>query len=697
LWNQAFENETDVQYPEALKDVLLSLRPYVDIALPSLDASLSGTHNLAPLFVDSQEDLDATGSLVKYGQGPNLAASAPPLPDHLETPRSSQASPSSRNKSNNSQTRSRSRSARLAKRARTPKLRHDDSQVQFALIEEASPSKQTNESQVLTDRQREVRERQLENAALFPSIRSSPKNDHDKLIPSSIQTSHHSNHVESPLVDRSATPKATRSFDYVSSTPTPRRGQTFIAFEDHEMGDDVPSSPPEPRRNLLPEMRPHSRNSNPLGDIPISSSPISGSPVPKALFRYESERSALEDGPLCIVVESAASQELLLDEHSVAALPRPATVSNDEPADNSLITRPAIPPSEIPTEKQSPKDQVSPKSDNEVYVDALTSPAPKQRPSHADLSPPISSIRDGVHKSKDRSFEMSDAEERSMARLVIELDSRKCEPLPSYDSPEKGRQGDNTKECITVHTGSERGQAPPGKSQNSRSPSPVQPPATETDSSQTSVKRYRRKRKRTADKTQSIGGKRPRHNEQLDAEDTDAVMGNRRQRTESVEIPDGRSLAHVDGSPDLACEPDNASLMESFGLDDDVDPDTVAVNLQLITEASQQSKAERHTVLDEDETVNSPAGSDDEVKTEDDEQMEDYKEEEEEVQPPNTTANAEVPPAELSAVEKITASLREGLQGLRSATLTREDVYKIEDMFMDIKKELYEAERRSRR
>lgn len=45
---------------------------------------------------------------------------------------------------------------------------------------------------------------------------------------------------------------------------------------------------------------------------------------------------------------------------------------------------------------------------------------------------------------------------------------------------------------------------------------------------------------------------------------------------------------------------------------------------------------------------------------------------------------------------KIMDLFRGGLEELRSARLSREEVYRIEDMFMDMKRELYEAERRGR-
>ena len=62
-------------------------------------------------------------------------------------------------------------------------------------------------------------------------------------------------------------------------------------------------------------------------------------------------------------------------------------------------------------------------------------------------------------------------------------------------------------------------------------------------------------------------------------------------------------------------------------------------------------------------------------------------------------AHAELEPEiekEADDAESIMGRLKGGLDGLRTATLSRADVYKIEDMLMDMKRELFEAERRGR-
>ena len=131
----------------------------------------------------------------------------------------------------------------------TPKarLRHDDSQIQFAAIESSPLQSEPVESQ-LTDRQKEVKERQgREAAAMFPEIRSSPRG-----------TSHPTEYVLPKLVfkpsqnqdlaEKRATNEETSPTylpdalmnDFLGSSPTPSSKRS----SDRRSDDDPPSSPP---------------------------------------------------------------------------------------------------------------------------------------------------------------------------------------------------------------------------------------------------------------------------------------------------------------------------------------------------------------------------------------------------------------------------------------------------------------------
>ncbi|KAI1326977.1 hypothetical protein F5Y16DRAFT_373380 [Xylariaceae sp. FL0255] len=648
LWNRGFEQADSIEYPGLLKEVLLSMRPYVDIVLPGLDTSMYESSAPGPSFVESQDDLElpsASANSVNHtvsrvegiSSSKGSKGSATPTPD--PTPSIGRLKPdSARSKS----------STKSAKRNKTPKLRHDDSQIQFAAIDERSPSNYAAESQVLTDRQKEVRDRQLENAVLFPSIRSSPRLQKDKSNNNSRQPTPQDN-------AQGATPKANRSYDYVSSTPTPRRGHASLIEEDHEMTDDIPSSPPEPRRNLLPEMQSHSRGTSILDDMPISSSPISGSPIVRPSRAARREKEILE-------ARSSAFIEESLNRAVAKATPSTTPNRNQDQAKTAPNGQPQTPSALV-----APKPQETARLDNDNYMDAVDSPV---HPAPATtLAPHHGEEDEVVDYQGDVSFAMSDGEERSMARLVIELDSRRCDPLPDYDtsSPEKPNVKEATEECITVNTGSDQPRRRSIKGQTSHSSPMIPSTPLEPDESQSSGK-SRRKRKRISDRKQRNIGKRRRHSPAEDEEEVESSQLPPLPQTEheqpadiDMDVDEKTHKATANGSIDDENRQGSPDLGHNISSDLDDEGSMAAVNLQLITEASQQSEAGRvEEKYEVDEEKDSADGSG-------------------------------------SAMERIMASLKDGLEGLRTATLSRDEVYKIEDMFMDIKKELYAAESRSRR
>lgn len=64
---------------------------------------------------------------------------------------------------------------------------------------------------------------------------------------------------------------------------------------------------------------------------------------------------------------------------------------------------------------------------------------------------------------------------------------------------------------------------------------------------------------------------------------------------------------------------------------------------------------------------------------------------------PETTVEESIHTPEKSPMEKIMEALRGGLAELQTAALSRDEVHRVEDMFMDIKRELYAAEFRGRK
>jgi len=164
MWNKTFEHVEVHTYPDTLKEVLLGLRSYVDIVLPGLDLSSfeSGGHR-QPSFIDTQDDLNVLDQSLDIpvdhdafqgAESPSRSASPVVnlLPSDIEVHSTPKSSP---------------RSKRNA-----AALRHNDSQIQFTAIPSSSPNEVIADSQLLTERQKEVRERQREST-LFKDLGSS--------------------------------------------------------------------------------------------------------------------------------------------------------------------------------------------------------------------------------------------------------------------------------------------------------------------------------------------------------------------------------------------------------------------------------------------------------------------------------------------------------------------------------------------
>lgn len=133
----------------------------------------------------------------------------------------------------------------------TARLRHDDSQVQFAAIESSPIGEMFLDSQLLTGRQREVKERQqAEAAAMFPDLRSSPKlksRESNKdiprisFVPDPASTSDLG--ADGPTTPTLPPPQHGPMDDFIGSSPTPRSRtrEQLVGSDDIE----PPSSPPD--------------------------------------------------------------------------------------------------------------------------------------------------------------------------------------------------------------------------------------------------------------------------------------------------------------------------------------------------------------------------------------------------------------------------------------------------------------------
>ncbi|KAI4600685.1 hypothetical protein KJ359_012847 [Pestalotiopsis sp. 9143b] len=706
MWNRAFDQAEEVDYPERLKATLLSLRPYVEITLPGIDVSSLEPSGQQPQFVDSQDETDLavrpTRPAVK--DTPPVSSRSSSKRSKSNTPTSLQLSVANQRSMQSTPTSSRSKS----KRGVTARLRHDDSQIQFAAVESSSPIRIADESQVLTERQMEIKERQRGNA-LFAEMRSSSE------LPSQAQQDLEPN-ADKAQNDKIVTPKSHRSFeDYVSSTPTPRRGQTILIDDnDHEMTDDVPSSPPDPRRYpLVPEIiQAQSSSSSVLDDWQFTSSPISGSPRADQTTTLIGQANSHGPGP-----QSSRGRPRTVNPERAAPNTsdddcNQADIEDDESDAPMSGVEPVLPAAHqkesTPPNTRVIKAQETPKSDHEEFVDALTSPAPQTPRGQRALAraAQAAAVRTGkAVANQNHSFDASDVDERSLLRLVVELDSRNGGPpkssLEEADQEElsRARGASPVLDCITVNTGSSKSK----KSKKAKNGSISSTPA-EASPSHEAGRKFKRKRKRSGDASEETTS-RKRRNSSDHEQASEALPDSQTTRTDDgaslgrCGISGGERQTNSSQESSRADEGDmvaEVQLEDSHGGADTSIDELEAVNLQIVQEAS-QSTEQAYTA------VEAPVAAEQEATEllaealEDDANAEGSPDAVTEENLGDATKDVSMDQEGMTPMEKIMEALKAGLTELRTATLSRDDANKVEDMFMDFKRELYGAELRGRK
>lgn len=237
-WNQTFGIVDCLEYPEALLPILLKLRARTNILLPNFPEGMDSDvctrmsfQNPADLTKISKLDL-------------SLSQSAETQIDEERTPRS-KTSPSDLSIEKFESSRSSKpmlepaeckyplglgpckASPKTTPKARA-RLRHDDSQMHFAVIESSPLVPEAVDSQLLTNHQKEVRERQqFEAGVMFPDLRSTPKirvREQGDILPTLILRGTQTSQSESNAVDGCTVIPAADdiSDDVFESSPTPR-------------------------------------------------------------------------------------------------------------------------------------------------------------------------------------------------------------------------------------------------------------------------------------------------------------------------------------------------------------------------------------------------------------------------------------------------------------------------------------------
>jgi len=176
---------------------------------------------LSPIsFLETQDDGVPSQDLA-IARLPSRSATESPLRPNLNAPLAPTLSPSPNLAAKSPL------SAR--QNIRTPpkaRLRHDDSQIQFAAIESSPLAPEPANSNHLTDRQKEVKERQGLEAAMFPEIRSSPKSASRPAEYSLPKLVFKRNYEQGskPAVDEEVSPLYPPDIlmnDFLGSSPTP--------------------------------------------------------------------------------------------------------------------------------------------------------------------------------------------------------------------------------------------------------------------------------------------------------------------------------------------------------------------------------------------------------------------------------------------------------------------------------------------
>ncbi|KAL8729474.1 MAG: hypothetical protein Q9166_004722 [cf. Caloplaca sp. 2 TL-2023] len=254
-WNQTFAKAESLEYPEPLRVVLTKLRPMVDIGLPSFVEDDDFDIDSSPFnFVESHgEDTDADAQIAALTTSRYLGPTAPPVSN-----RSSHSPAVGVRSSGTSASR---RASRMTPRAR---LRHDYSQIQFAAIDSSPLAPVSDESQHLTDHQKEIKERQEYDAALmFRDIRSSPREP--RSAERSLELVLHKKETLGKALDADAEQSPTFPpgdaimHEFLGSSPTPRSSSKISV--DRPLNDDPGSSPPSSPLPMFQELLLRARSS----------------------------------------------------------------------------------------------------------------------------------------------------------------------------------------------------------------------------------------------------------------------------------------------------------------------------------------------------------------------------------------------------------------------------------------------------
>ncbi|EPS43847.1 hypothetical protein H072_2136 [Dactylellina haptotyla CBS 200.50] len=242
FWNKTFGNQEALEYPLRVRKAISKLRRYADFKLPTFPDSIEDEINEPPpAFLETQTSDFAQHML----SSPPKSGSSPLFYRDIQIPVSS-ASKSSKNSSHPS-------------RQSHAKLRHMDSQIEYQPVyADENDDPDAMESQIMTDRQKEVRDRQARDTDLFKDLNtanSSKRENTKKNSPASPLKL--DLRMSNPMSDSSVQPPSSPAIERISlienpvssspGLPPQPAGGKFASLIDRDVhfptSDDLPSSP----------------------------------------------------------------------------------------------------------------------------------------------------------------------------------------------------------------------------------------------------------------------------------------------------------------------------------------------------------------------------------------------------------------------------------------------------------------------
>jgi hypothetical protein len=414
-WNKTFGKEDNLRYPKRLEAVLRRLHNSVELVLPSLDftndASVSLTCELKNFtvltkkqdaelsFYDSDESTDgrrrsARSSRIKESPFKIIK------PERNTKPQSPAVS---------------SPASRRTPSRRTPKirLRHDNSQIQFEAIVSSPTNPFVQDSQILTERQKEMIERQRLSGGLFADMGAlSPQH----APPSPLQLHSDVQNIDDlPTRNTRTTPlralaKMGPMDVFLGSSPTPhaRRSSQKIVSDDTDIATPtavrtVRVSKDQDLRSSPPRFDMQSLKSKQLPDEDVTESSVYRRPDSLYSASFD-DGTTMDEEALAAAVQLAEEEEQLNNHYEPSD-----DIMSDAPSSTIDMQLTAQFDADIQTAEATTNPGEPVQESHSVFVDAASHPTTQSNGpathdgSDTEVEPTPKSVRERKGRKSDTS------------------------------------------------------------------------------------------------------------------------------------------------------------------------------------------------------------------------------------------------------------------------------------------------------